>query len=284
MKRMAKIFALVFFARAFAESDSIFTFNAVTFSEHYPRFELEDFDSLPEWYDSECALTYESDWYAICMERFTYDGGGAYFSRVDSSVGIIHTFVTADGDEDDYYPSWQFWRVGYEAKLPITSVIIDEFKMYHECGYLKMPWAEADSIIRRIVFEFMLSGDTTVDWMSGDYYNASGLSHRASFVIPGAEKKNPVELSPVSSIFLPTSVSSLMRTTALLPAKSLSSFRISKISPNRFSIDRLNAGTPYRIFDLNGNLLQRETWQGGAIIVNRIPAVLHVQGKAYLLR
>lgn len=195
MKKVAAILILGIFSVGFAEKDG-FAFNAVTFSEDYPRFELDDYETLPEWYDSECALTYESDWNGICEERFTYDGGGAYFSRIDSSVAITHTFVQ-EMDGDSFYSSWQFWRkIGMEQKFPMTSIIIDEFKMYHECGYLKMPWAQADSIIRHIVFEFMLSGDTTADWEDGDCYNASGMGSLQTGgmykddIVPNTEKKS----------------------------------------------------------------------------------------------
>lgn len=193
MKRTAAMLVLGIFSIGFAEKDG-FTFNAITFSEHYPRFEMEDYESPPEWCDSECVLTYEPDWNLICMDRFTFDGGGAYFSRIDSSVAITHTFAQEMGG-DSLYPSWQFWRkIGSEKKFSMTRVIIDEFKMYHECGFLNMPWAEADSIIRHIVFEFMLSGDTTADWEDGDCYNASGMGSLQTGgiskdeVIPNTEK------------------------------------------------------------------------------------------------
>ena len=290
MKRTAAMLVLGIFSIGFAEKDG-FTFNAITFSEHYPRFEMEDYESPPEWCDSECVLTYEPDWNLICMDRFTFDGGGAYFSRIDSSVAITHTFAQEMGG-DSLYPSWQFWRkIGSEKKFSMTRVIIDEFKMYHECGFLNMPWAEADPIIRHIVFEFMLSGDTTADWEDGDCYNASGMGSLQTGgiskdeVIPNTEKKCRL-ISPYDWQYysLPKSVSSLMQTTGFRPTKLSPSFRISKLSPNRFSLDGLAVGSVYKVFDLNGNLLQRETWNGEAFAVERVPAVLRVQGKAYLLQ
>ncbi|MDD7299718.1 hypothetical protein [Fibrobacter intestinalis] len=57
-----------------------------------------------------------------------------------------------------------------------------------------------------------------------------------------------------------------------------------QIAPRTFSLDGLAVGSVYKVFDLNGNLLQRETWNGEAFTVERVPAVLRVQGKAYLLR
>ncbi len=288
MKRMMAIFAFGIFAMVFADDDSVFTLNAITFSEHYPYPDGTPIDSLPEWSIKECSLAEDSNWSEICEARFVdCCSGRAYFSRIDSSVGITHSCAEGIGN-DSLYHSWQFWRVGNNEKFPMTRVIIDEFKMYHECGFLNMPWADADSIIRHIVFEFMLSGDTTVDWGNGDCFNASGLETLDtrcavwSKVTPGEEKKSSVWMW--GTLSLPSSVSSLMQTTAFFSTKLSSSFRISKTSPNRFSIDGLSRGTPYRIFDLNGNLLQRETWNGEVITVNRVPAVLQVQGKAFLLK
>ena len=56
------------------------------------------------------------------------------FSRIDSSVAVAHVAVESWTDAE-YYPGWQFWRVGDKKKYPMTSIIIDEFKMYHECGF-----------------------------------------------------------------------------------------------------------------------------------------------------
>ena len=57
-----------------------------------------------------------------------------------------------------------------------------------------------------------------------------------------------------------------------------------QIAPRTFSLDGLAVGSVYKVFDLNGNLLQRETWNGEAFAVERVPAVLQVRSKAYLLQ
>lgn len=64
------------------------------------------------------------------------------FSRIDSSVAVAHVAVESWTDAEYF--------------------IIDEFKMYHECGFLKMPWAQADSIIRHIVFDLLVPGKFAV--------------------------------------------------------------------------------------------------------------------------
>ena len=72
--------------------------------------------------------------------------------------------------------------------------------------------------------------------------------------------------------------------TAVPQQRVFSPDRIRQIAPRTFFVEGIPNGTPYRVFDLKGNLLQRETWNGEAFTVERVPAVLRVQGKAYLLR
>lgn len=72
--------------------------------------------------------------------------------------------------------------------------------------------------------------------------------------------------------------------TAVPQRRVLSSKRLRQIAPRTFGVEGISDGTPYRIFDLNGNLLQKEILRNGTASVKRIPAVLQVQGKTFLLR
>ncbi|MBS7392385.1 MAG: hypothetical protein KIG51_09915 [Fibrobacter sp.] len=257
--KFVAIALLGLFSAVLAKTDTTFTFNAITFSEHYPYFEVEDYDSLPDWAKTENVLAYDPDWETICYERFELLIGGVWLnlSRIDSSVAVAHVAVKGWTDAE-YYPGWQFWRVGDKKKYPMTSIIIDEFKMYHECGFLKMPWAQADSIIRHIVFDFMLDGDTTADWEDGDYYNATGLEMKASFVVPGEERKNPMEIGlPDWKLTLPSNVIELMKSVSVprTNAVALTTPQVHKLVPGKFAVGGLASETPFQLFSLNGKVL-----------------------------
>jgi len=276
------------FSAVLAKTDTAFTFNAITFSEHYPHFEEEDYDSLPDWAETENVLAYDPDWETICFERFELFIGGVWlnFSRIDSSVVVAHVAVESYTD-GDYYPGWQFWRVGDKKKYPMTSIIIDEFKMYHECGFLKMPWAQADSIIRHIVFDFMLAGDTTADWKDGDYYNASGLERRSSFVDPGEERKNPMEIAiPGWEITLPDPVIDLMKTLSIprISAVALTAPQVHKLVPGKFAVAGLASETSFQLFDLNGKVLKSGTLKNGGVVKTPAqPSILKLENGAQFL-
>ena len=272
------------FSAVLAKTDTTFTFNAITFSEHYPYFEDEDYDSLPDWAKTENVLTYDPDWNVICRDRF--DGVRLVFSRIDSSVAVAHVAVEGWTDAE-YYPGWQFWRVGDKKKYPMTSIIIDEFKMYHECGFLKMPWAQADSIIRHIVFDFMLDGDTTADWEDGDYYNATGLEMKASFVVPGEERKNPMEIGlPDWKLTLPSNVIELMESVSVprTNAVALTTPQVHKLVPGKFAVVGLASETPFQLFDLNGKVLKSGTLKNGGVVNTPTqPVILKLENGAQFL-
>lgn len=276
------------FSAVLAKTDTTFTFNAITFSEHYPQFEEGDYDSLPDWAKTENVLTYDPDWETICYERFELLIGGVSlnFSRIDSSVAVAHVAVEGWTDAE-YYPGWQFWRVGDKKKYPMTSIIIDEFKMYHECGFLKMPWAQADSIIRHIVFDFMLDGDTTADWEDGDYYNATGFNWRSSYVVPGEERKNPMEIAiPGSKISLPSSVIELMESVSVprTNAVALTTPQVHKLVPGKFAVVGLASETSFQLFDLNGKVLKSGTLKNGGVVnAPTHPAILKLENGAQFL-
>ena len=276
------------FSAVLAKTDITFTFNAITFSEHYPQFEEGDYDSLPDWAKTENVLTYDPDWETICYERFEVlvDGVSLNFSRIDSSVVVAHVAVEGWTDAE-YYPGWQFWRVGDKKKYPMTSIIIDEFKMYHECGFLKMPWAQADSIIRHIVFDFMLDGDTTADWEDGDYYNATGFDWRSSFVVPGEERKNPMEIAiPGSKISLPSSVIELMESVSVprTNAVALTTPQVHKLVPGKFAVVGLASETSFQLFDLNGKVLKSGTLKNGGVVNTPTqPVILKLENGAQFL-
>ena len=196
--------------------------------------------------------------------------------------------VAVEGWTDaEYYPGWQFWRVGDKKKYPMTSIIIDEFKMYHECGFLKMPWAQADSIIRHIVFDFMLDGDTTADWEDGDYYNATGLEMKASFVVPGEERKNPMEIGlPDWKLTLPSNVIELMESVSVprTNAVALTTPQVHKLVPGKFAVVGLASETPFQLFDLNGKVLKSgKLKSGGVVNTPTHPAILKLENGAQFL-
>ena len=282
--KFVTIALLGLFSAVLAKTDTTFTFNAITFSEHYPYFEVEDYDSLPDWAKTENVLTYDPDWNVICMDRF--DGVRLVFSRIDSSVAVAHVAVESWTD-DDFYPGWQFWRVGDKKKYPMTSIIIDEFKMYHECGFLKMPWAQADSIIRHIVFDFMLDGDTTADWEDGDYYNATGLEMKASFVVPSEEWKNPMEIAiPGWKLTLPSNVIELMESVSVprTNAVALTTPQVHKLVPGKFAVVGLASETSFQLFDLNGKVLKSGTLKNGGVVNTPTqPVILKLENGAQFL-
>ena len=286
--KFVAIALLGLFSAVLAKTDTTFTFNAITFSEHYPYFEVEDYDSLPDWAKTENVLAYDPDWETICYERFELLIGGVWLnlSRIDSSVAVAHVAVEGWTDAE-YYPGWQFWRVGDKKKYPMTSIIIDEFKMYHECGFLKMPWAQADSIIRHIVFDFMLDGDTTADWEDGDYYNATGLEMKASFVVPGEERKNPMEIGlPDWKLTLPSNVIELMESVSVprTNAVALTTPQVHKLVPGKFAVVGLASETPFQLFDLNGKVLKSgKLKSGGVVNTPTHPAILKLENGAQFL-
>ncbi len=67
-------------------------------------------------------------------------------------------------------------------------------------------------------------------------------------------------------------------------SRTLPKWQVRKVAAGEFDVDGLAVGSVYSVFDLNGNLLQKESWNGEAITVKRVPAVLQVQGKVFLLR
>lgn len=210
------------------------------------------------------------------------------FSRIDSSVAVAHVAVESWTDAE-YYPGWQFWRVGDKKKYPMTSIIIDEFKMYHECGFLKMPWAQADSIIRHIVFDFMLDGDTTADWEDGNYYNATGLEMKASYVVPGEERKNPMEIGlPDWKLTLPGNVIELMESVSVprTNAVALTTPQVHKLVPGKFAVVGLDSETPFQLFDLNGKVLKSGTLKNeGVVNAPTQPVILKLEnGTQFLLK
>ena len=208
------------------------------------------------------------------------------FSRIDSSVAVAHVAVEGWTDAE-YYPGWQFWRVGDKKKYPMTSIIIDEFKMYHECGFLKMPWAQADSIIRHIVFDFMLDGDTAADWEDGDYYNATGLEMKASFVVPGEEWKNPMEIGlPDWKLTLPSNVIELMESVSVPRTNvvALTTPQVHKLVPGKFAVVGLASETPFQLFDLNGKVLKSGTLKNGGVVnAPTHPVILKLENGAQFL-
>ena len=107
--KFVAIAVLGVFSAVLAKTDTTFTFNAITFSEHYPYFEVEDYDSLPDWAKTENVLAYDPDWETICYERFELLIGGVWLnlSRIDSSVAVAHVAVEGWTDAE-YYPGWQF--------------------------------------------------------------------------------------------------------------------------------------------------------------------------------
>ena len=84
--KFVAIALLGLFSAVLAKTDTTFTFNAITFSEHYPYFEVEDYDSLPDWAKTENVLAYDPDWETICYERFELLIGGVILSEAKNPL------------------------------------------------------------------------------------------------------------------------------------------------------------------------------------------------------
>lgn len=150
-----------------------------------------------------------------------------------------------------------------------------------------MPWAQADSIIRHIVFDFMLDGDTTADWEDGDYYNATGLVMKASYAVPGEERKNPMEIAiPGSKISLPSSVIELMKSVSVprTNAVALTTPQVHKLVPGKFAVVGLASETSFQLFDLNGKVLKSGILKNGGVVNTPTqPVILKLENGAQFL-
>lgn len=160
-----------------------------------------------------------------------------------------------------------------DTHIPFLEVLKDEFLRWQKASVFEGTEQEADSLVSHIIEK--MSKDF------GDEYNIycddtdSAVSILGPFYVLHWGKPTVLD-----SLYLCDEY------TLGIPVISVGgrSLGVRKISKGSFAVDGLKEVSAYKIFDLNGILLEQGYTQDGLLEVNHAPAVLEISNTRFLLK
>ena len=182
-----------------------------------------------------------------------------------------------------------------DTHIPFLEVLKDEFLRWQKASVFEGTEQEADSLVSHII-EKMSKGFGEEDEMSKDFGEEDGLGEprlmSTEYNIYCDDTDSAVSiLGPFYVLHWgkPTVLDSLYLCDEYtlgiseIPVSGRS-LGIRRISKGAFAVDGLKEVSAYKVFDLNGILLEQGYTQDGLLEVNHAPAVLEISNKRFLLK
>lgn len=203
-----------------------------------------------------------------------------YRSELDSTMIVIASEkvvkvarVAYSDNQDDFVDS--LFSVHHDAAFK------DEFARLQKAGVFKGTAGQADSLVNH-VFE-----------LCGRYYWKEGGYSGCEFNPPELRRRNggkdidkadvPLASSAVAGIhaflldtlnFCPDYRFAADTITTTIPGLSRASFSFTKLSQNRYQIAGAKPNAPYKVFSLNGQLMESGILNGGVFTAKKLPVIL----------
>ena len=182
-----------------------------------------------------------------------------------------------------------------DTHVSFSAVLKDEFLRWQKASVFEGTEQEADSLVSHII-EKMSKGFGEEDEMSKDFGEEDGLGEprlmSTEYNIYCDDTDSAVSiLGPFYVLHWgkPTVLDSLYLCDEYtlgiseIPVSGRS-LGIRRISKGAFAVDGLKEVSAYKVFDLNGILLEQGYTQDGLLEVNHAPAVLEISNKRFLLK
>ena len=182
-----------------------------------------------------------------------------------------------------------------DTHIPFLEVLKDEFLRWQKASVFEGTEQEADSLVSHII-EKMSKGFGEEDEMSKDFGEEDGLGEprlmSTEYNIYCDDTDSAVSiLGPFYVLHWgkPTVLDSLYLCDEYtlgiseIPVGGRS-LGIRRISKGAFAVDGLKEVSAYKVFDLNGILLEQGYTQDGLLNVDYAPAVLEISNKRFLLK
>ena len=211
--------------------------------------------------------------------------GIAYYSTIDSNIVV---FASVEYSKITLFSIYPF-SLSSPMGTSLKDLLRNEFMNLQEWGVFDISKDSASTLIDRIIFE-MQGGEC--DWKGVDdtsYINAEvDISDVISFTHD--EYCDTLECcgSPVDG-----GAAMVDNWWTLLPEKKPTSisktriknrFRLSRMNRKTFFVEGFDEASPYKIFDVNGILLNQGQTENGEVQVPKTPAILDIGHQKILLK
>ena len=152
--------------------------------------------------------------------------------------------------------------VGNPGVLTLSEVLLTELLRLENWGVVKSSKESLEKFLRQEI-EAMKSKGSCDDIEATEYTEGVGANH----------------------IVGPACCSVIQNKTAIFPIKiATPNFGIQKIAQGKFRIEGVNAGVEYKVFDMNGKLLQQKNLNGNSIQVPHQSVILEINGMRKVLK
>ncbi|WP_294113571.1 hypothetical protein [uncultured Fibrobacter sp.] len=158
--------------------------------------------------------------------------------------------------------------------MPVKDILRNEFLKLQEWGVVQLTKDSAEHLIDRMIAN-----------MTSDSYDIIGVFYTHGFICD----------TLWDCVGLPVDGGAIMIDNwwTLLPDEKPTSvsktsiknrFRLSRMNHETFFVEGINEATPYKVFDVNGILLNQGQTENGQIYVPKTPSILDIEHKKVLLK